>query len=202
MVLRAHRLPPNLRPDARARALVPYCRSPHCLHRTFLYHSCTNLRRDARTFLLRPSAWAPRLSERLRFARACLPRSCCSRAHPTPTARLFTRLRAHHRPHTILPKMADARTFLLRPSGLSQSYCEERRGASHPPSLCWDGLDVCLAAAPHQNRVSTQKIASSLTIILNVASPTPHLSERPQRSPLPPLPLPPRASLARGCISP
>ena len=100
---------PSLRPDARARALVPYCRSPHCLHRTFLYHSCTNLRRDARTFLLRPSAWAPRLSERLRFARACLPRSCCSRAHPTPTARLFTRLRAHHRPHTILPKMADAR---------------------------------------------------------------------------------------------
>ena len=29
---------PNLHPEARARALAPYCRSPHCLHRVFLYH--------------------------------------------------------------------------------------------------------------------------------------------------------------------
>ena len=78
---------------SRALPLAPCCRSSLRMHRTFLYHSCTNVsRRDARPFLLRPSAWvalfAHRLAPTLSPAHTPVRRPTAPRPRPHHTAPL------------------------------------------------------------------------------------------------------------------
>ena len=88
-----HNAPPTLSIGIARAPARPCCRSSLRMHRTFLYHSCTNVsRRDARPFLLRPSAWvalfAHRLAPTLSPAHTPVRRPTAPRPRPHHTAPL------------------------------------------------------------------------------------------------------------------